>query len=160
LITEIILGYIDSSFSAGASGNPFYAFTIGDSSKIYDELQIDNPSLPFSEILSALQKHRVLLALAPAIENDESLMEWIQSFKTYLLIKYGNIYINTLKIFPSLKIHDSYILNKNYDDENYEVGKIGISVIINEANFLQDSWDYTISKLILIPKCIIIQFSS
>ena len=81
-------GYILSSATSGQSTNPFYSFTLAEESAIYNNTLgsvVDNPSLPFCEVLHKVHQNDAILALAPREAGDADLAAEVDSLRAYLL---------------------------------------------------------------------------
>lgn len=136
-------GYVDSGSSSGISSNPFYAYTIGDSSQVYEEMDSDNPSLPLSSILDRMQSASALLALCPN-KHDDALQDVVDDIKSFMLNQTSVAYNDTIKIFKSKNDLDNYITNSDYDDKHYKDGKVGMAIMLYEANKDDAQWEYAI----------------
>mmetsp|Transcript_26423 Transcript_26423/g.39214 ORF Transcript_26423/g.39214 Transcript_26423/m.39214 type:complete len:1955 (+) Transcript_26423:136-6000(+) len=136
-------GYVDSAASYGSSNNPFYTFTVGDESQLYEQTGTDNPSLPMYNILERLQLNNVILAISPVHYSDE-LYSQCQNLSSYILEETSQDFAETIKLFKSKNEMDNYMTDKDYDDEDYEWGKIGLGIMLYEADVAGIKWEYAI----------------
>lgn len=98
---------------------------MGDKTKLYDETRLDNPSLPLSDIMERMASNNALLAIAPGSFTNE-LYAQVQNISAFVLAQTGGLYSESIKLFESKDQMDDYITNKDYDDEGYGQGKIGL----------------------------------
>lgn len=137
-------GYVESGFSSGNANNPFYTYTLADTSLVYQETKIDNPSLPMSSILSRMSRHNALLALAPQ-SNDPALTAMVVSLSEYIVSLANNTnYTKCISLFSDQSSLDSYITNDNYNQEGYGHGKVGMAIVLNSFDIENVQWDYAI----------------
>lgn len=136
-------GYVDSASSSGISTNPFYTYTIADTSDIYKQSGLDNPSLPLKDILTRLELNQALLAIAPSTYTTEVYQQTVQ-LKDYFLSQSSVSFNKTIILFESKNQMDNYMTDKDYDDENYKEGKIGLGILLYVADIPNKQWDYAI----------------
>lgn len=119
------------------------AYTVADASTVYSSAGVDNPSLPLSDLLERLSAAGVLLALAP---NDYSdiLYEQVELLGAYILNSTDTKYQSTLKLFQSEGDMESYVTDRDYDDDSYEDGKVAMAIVLTTADQAAVQWDYSI----------------
>lgn len=143
-------GYLPSAFTSGASSNPLYGFTIGDTSQLYinSHFQLDNPSIPFCSLLYRVRRRRALIAICPKESHDDNLMSEAKSLRSFLLqscivTAKNNNYSSTIAIFESEGSLNSYITNHDYNQPGYQHGKIAFAIVFNSINSSALQWDYS-----------------
>jgi hypothetical protein len=156
-------GYLETPASAKKSLSPFYTFTIADESTIYNNndgtgstarsapsLSFENPSLPFCSIVSRLHLTSAILAVAPNTNTSSSLTTSANHLFFYLShfcdgknVSFSSVN-DSLIFFSSEKEIDNYITNKQYDNEDYELGKVAFAIILNSVDENTAKWDYSI----------------
>ena len=136
-------GYVDSASSNGASSNPFYAFTIADKSEIYNQAGIDNPSLPMEEILQRMQSNNAILAISP-VQYSQEVYDVCVGLRDFILAETSPQYNSSIVLFDSKSKMDNYITNRNYDDDNYKDGKVGLGIMFYTASVNDKAWEYAI----------------
>lgn len=104
---------------------------------------VDNPSLPLSFILSRLQQRGVKLAMAPETYSA-SLYAQVQDMAQYLVNKAGTQYADAILFFNSQDDINTYITDRDYDDEGYKSGKIAMAITLYAADIPKKKWDYAI----------------
>mmetsp|Transcript_62430 Transcript_62430/g.122842 ORF Transcript_62430/g.122842 Transcript_62430/m.122842 type:complete len:2323 (-) Transcript_62430:80-7048(-) len=146
-------GYVSTATSSGAANSPFYTYTIGDKSDLYnigveEDDYLQNPSLPLCTILSNMAYQRVpaILAVAPASSNNAELTNTVALLRRFILDQCSppNTFSNTVHQFDSQSSVESYITDKHYDDEGYKYGKVGFAIILNALDTAAVQWDYSI----------------
>jgi hypothetical protein len=163
-------GYIETPASSKKSLNPFYTFTIADESTIYNNndgqqgtgstssssLSFENPSLPFCSILSRLNLNSAILAVAPRTNTSSSLTSSANDLFFYLnhfcdgknfssppFSRSLNL-VDSLIFFSSEGEINNYITSKQYDNQDYEFGKVAFAIILNSVDETAAKWDYSI----------------
>jgi len=136
-------GYVDSGSSSGISTNPFYTYTIADESDIYEQSGLDNPSLPLKDMLTRMQLNKAVLAIAPSKYTAELYQQTV-NLKQYFLSQTSASFNDTIVLFQSKNQMDNYMTNKDYDDDNYKQGKIGLGILLYVADVANKQWDYAI----------------
>ncbi len=122
----------------------FVAFTIADESTIYGPpYNFDNPSLPVATILEKMQQNNALLAISP-LSYSEALVLQVQNLTNYILKQTNSKYSRSIIQFASKDDMDDYITDKDYDDEGYEQGKIGLAILLYEVDIEAKQWEYAI----------------
>jgi ATP-binding cassette subfamily A (ABC1) protein 3 len=121
----------------------FPAFTIGDESELYSKTNLDNPSLPLLSIMQRLSRNGVLLALAPGDFSNE-LYSQVQNISSYILIQTGGLYGESIKLFDSKDQMDDYMTDRHYDDDGYGEGKIGLAILLYQADVENMQWNYAV----------------
>lgn len=139
---------MQSASSNGQSNNPFYAFNIADNTSVYQSnwFDMDNPSLPFCDIMERLKKNRVLLALAPKENTDSVLVSQVDQFHSFL-IKYclnSANYSSSIVQFTTESDLEDYITDRDYDDKGYKQGKIAMAIVFIKSNISAAQWEYAI----------------
>lgn len=119
------------------------AFTVGDETELYSHTQLDNPSLPLADIMQRIASNNALLALAPGSFSNE-LYAQVLNISAFVLAKTGEKYADSIKLFDSKDQMDDYMTNKNYDDVGYEQGKIGLAVLLYQADVAEMQWNYAV----------------
>lgn len=147
-----MLGYIDTTLSAGITNNPFYTFTIGDKSTVYGSSYnslLANPSYPLCTILRRINRNNAILAITPdSDEGDNVNMLYSQAsyLRNYMLsacAREGN-YSSSIVLFSSQSSVESYITNEHYDDIGYGQGKVAFAIVWNNVDIPTAQWDYSI----------------
>ena len=110
---------------------------------MYNTAGVDNPSLPLSDLLERLSAAEVLLALAPN-DYSEALFEQVEQLSSYILDSTDPRYQSTLKLFQSEGDMESYITDRDYDDEDYADGKVAMAIVLNSVDEEAVEWDYSI----------------
>ena len=113
---------------------------------IYSSLQIANPSLPICSMLSRLQRHRAIFAVAPKSGSDSYSTNHAIGFRSYLLTKcYSNLdYSSTIVLFNDQDDLDNYMTDRNYDDSGYGYGKVAFAVVFYSADAQAFNWEYAV----------------
>ena len=119
------------------------AFTVGDESELYTKTNLDNPSLPISSIMERMSKNNALLAIAPGSYSNE-LFAHVENISNYVLSQTGGLYVDSIKLFDSKDQMDDYITDKDYDDEGYGDGKIGLAILLYQADVAEMQWNYAV----------------
>jgi hypothetical protein len=119
------------------------AYTIGDESEIYAETGVDNPSLPMTQILERMTSNNALLAISPVHYSDEIYLQ-CENLRDFIVAEVGIEYNTSIILFDSKSKMDNYITNKNYDDDDYKSGKIGLGIMIYEADVDNKKWEYAV----------------
>lgn len=142
-------GTILSGKSSLKTSNPFYSFTIGDKTTIYDAWQMTNPSLPMAVILKRLQAYKAFLAIVPGNSSSTECVAQAQRLSSYFrgLFRCRSC----VQSFGAEKILMEYILNKDYNKPGYGTGKVAFAIILHQAEVKSAQWDYTIRSNFTLP---------
>ena len=90
-----------------------------------------------------LQGNGAILAIAPSKYSDAMYQQSAQ-LKAYFLSQTSQSFSNTIVLFNSKDDMNSYMTNKDYDDENYKFGKVGLGILLYKADVANKQWDYAI----------------
>ena len=119
------------------------AFTVGDETKLYAQTSLDNPSLPLTDIMQRMASNNALLAIAPGSFTNE-LYAQVLNISAFVLEQTGGLYSDSIKLFDSKDQLDDYITNKDYDDDGYGQGKIGLAILLYQADVEDMQWNYAV----------------
>jgi ATP-binding cassette subfamily A (ABC1) protein 3 len=147
-------GYVQSSTSSGAADNPFYGFTVGDTSSVFYNyyFPLDNPSLDICSILYSVYyrdywyQQNGFIAVLPEYP-DGTMTEVSNAFISYLLNnRCRNSYIPTgaLQTFSSQDELDDYVTDKHYNDAGYGKGKVAFAIVWNKVDTTAAQFEYSI----------------
>lgn len=138
------LGYVPTAVTDGAAESPLYSATIADKSTLYSDLQITNPSLPFTSMVKRLYHFNVKLGIASKYSDNLEVTNQINNLISYLEGISGYDQSAFILSFDSEKSLNNYITNRDYDDANYGSGKIAYAIVLNNVDFNNANWDYSI----------------
>ena len=143
-----------SPFSGGSTFNPFYSYTLADTTAIYNQAGMTNPSLPIGQLLKRLYNYNAILAVSSQDGSDDQTVGQAQMFTSYLQdILSGavnasqNSIDGTVLYFPSESDINSYIADGSYGDTSSGSGgnnKIAFAIIFNSVDISSAQWDYSI----------------
>jgi len=150
--------YTQNGYVSAGKHYPFYALTVGDTSNLYDEFNniIEpvlpdvfgtgesawNPSLPLAKIGSHLSHHRRLLAICAKNLGDPGLDFAVKLLEEQLQGLLG--FSNVVHRFDSEQELEDYILDSQYENDDYRYGKVAMAVVLNKVNLASHQWDYTL----------------
>jgi hypothetical protein len=123
---------------------------VGDESELYVKSNLDNPSLPVADIMQRMSRNNALLAIAPGTFSND-LYQQVLNISAYVLAQTGGLYEHSIKLFDSKDQLDDYITDKDYDDEGYGDGKIGLAILLYEADVVNMQWNYAIRSNFTYP---------
>ena len=146
------LGYVPSTASSAVSSNPFYTYTIADSSTFYIETQIKNPSLDVCTVLHKIKSNHAKFAIAPKDEDNEAAASAVLALQQFMYRKCYNITFHdgdqdetdSIILFDSQHSLDNYMTNKEYEQSSYKEGKVAIAVVFNDVDVATAQWDYSV----------------
>lgn len=147
-MSHVLAGYIESGLSSGTNQNPFYSFTIADNAPIYQNgvMYMENPSLPFCQMMGRMDNNEVILGVAPEDGSSTDLNQKVADFRNYL-ITYCSAYYDfssSIVTFTSAGNMDDYMTDRDYDDKNYRLGKIGFGIVLIKTDTNSAQWEYSI----------------
>jgi ATP-binding cassette subfamily A (ABC1) protein 3 len=90
-----------------------------------------------------MQKNNALLAIAPLTYSSE-MTNQIQNITDYILKQTSDKYSDTIIQFSDKDAMDNYMTDRDYDDEGYKQGKIGLAILLYEADVENKQWEYAI----------------
>eukprot|EP00599_Poterioochromonas_sp_BG-1_P016760 CAMPEP_0173165656 /NCGR_PEP_ID=MMETSP1105-20130129/21518_1 /TAXON_ID=2985 /ORGANISM="Ochromonas sp., Strain BG-1" /LENGTH=1579 /DNA_ID=CAMNT_0014086689 /DNA_START=11 /DNA_END=4746 /DNA_ORIENTATION=+ len=137
-------GYIMTPNTDSKGTNVFYAFMVGSDYNTTKALPyLENPSLPFCQILEKIEKNNAVLGVAP---NNDNVNTATQQFYNYLQNYDCAGYVvnknESLKYFTSESSLEDYITDKDYDDEGFT--KVAFAYVIKSVDIPNVNWDYSI----------------
>lgn len=148
-------------------GYPFYAVTVADKSRVYDEVNAlaaratnfsglaNNPSPTLDDITEAYAQHQAVLVVCPATAEDPALVEAARALHASLLasLTWSGDHEQALVLFDSQAALEANVTSRDYGSVGKPV-KIGAAIIVNgvagvgEPDPAQQSgrprWDYTL----------------
>ena len=113
-IVPMMSGYVSSGYSSFTSNNPLYSFTIADNSSLYEQLALDNPSLPLATMLYRIQSNNAILAIAPNTYSS-SLYSEVQALRQYFVEQSAMAGFNassTIELYQDQSSLDNYMTSK------------------------------------------------
>lgn len=137
-------GYIQSPSSSGVSDNPFYTFTVADKSEIYAQVGIDNPSLPFCRAMYRASINNAILAIAPQDKDNSDASSEASNLRDYFVSYCGNSYSDTIRYFESEDSLEDYVTDKDYEDDDYQYGKVAYGIVLIKTDIDSAQWEYKI----------------
>lgn len=95
-------------------------------------------------MLARMQLNRAILAIAPSVASSDTLTQQTSNLRDYFLAQTSQSYADTIVLFKSKNDMDNYMTNKDYDDDDYKQGKVGLGILIYDADVTNKQWDYAI----------------
>jgi hypothetical protein len=140
---------MSSPLSGGQTFNPFYSYTLADSSTVYSTLSMTNPSVPIDLLLKRLYQHDAILAVAPAVENSngQQAQQFVVYLQNILAATIGSSVASgaTVQLFSSEEAINAYITDGAYGDVGAGGGnKIAFAIIFNNFDVTTAQFDYSI----------------
>jgi hypothetical protein len=91
-----------------------------------------------------MQLNNAILAMAPSSSSSESTTQQISDLRDYFLSQTSQSFADTIVLFESKNDMDNYMTSKHYDDDDYKQGKVGLGILLYEADVTNKQWDYAI----------------
>lgn len=100
--------------------------------------------------MERMSRNNALLAIAPG-SFSEDLYAQAQNISSFVVSECNGLYAESIILFDSKDAMDDYMTDKDYDDEGFGQGKIGLAILLYEADVVNAQWSYAVRSNFTYP---------